>query len=199
MMHREFNFHTPHGPLHGHLLMPQPAQGLILLAQLRPTPLDMAINANLGSRHWAILSMGMLTPQEEHYPDTMHNVPLLTQRLLDALDMLRRDGDTEELPIGLFASAHVAPAAVRAAARRDQQVRALACHGGLIDLAGLQHLDLLVAPLLMLVDPDDTVSAASFQRATAHLKAPHELHCLEPGENPAGRIAGWFGAYLQAV
>lgn len=198
MTYREFAFHTPRGALHASLAIPESPPGLILIAQLQPTPLDTAINATLGSRHWGILSMSMLTPQEAHYPDAMHNVPLLTQRLIDALDVLRREADTEDLPIGLFASAHVAPAAIRAAAQRDQQVRALACHGGIVDLAGLQALRLISAPLLMLFDDDDRFGRLSFQRATPHLNCVHEARTLQVGENPATHVSAWFSLYLSA-
>lgn len=198
MTHREFNFHTERGPLHASLAIPETAQGLVVIAQLHPTPLDRVINATLGSRHWGILSMSMLTPQEAHYPDAMHNVPLLTQRLIDGLDLLRRNADTENLPVGLFASAHVAPAAIRAAAQRDQQVRAVVCHGGVVDLAGLQALKLISAPLLMLFDADDPYGRPAFLRATAYLNCVHEARTLAPAENPSSHVAAWFALHLSS-
>lgn len=198
-MKRDFNLATPHGLLAGELTLPAAPRGLVLLPAVQPTPLDRLVAAHLAEDGYALLFLPLLTSADAAFPDAAHNVPLLARRLTEALDLMRRDGDTESLPLGLFAPAHATPAAIRAAARRDLQVRALACHGGLPDLAGVQHLELLAAPLLMLADSEDTAATASFRRSTPHLSAAHELHRLAPGENPAGPIARWFGQYLQAV
>lgn len=199
-MKRDFGLHTGRGALPGQLSLPQRTPGgLILVGQLHATPVDIAVTASLSGRNYAILSVSLLTLQEMHFPDAVYNVPLLSQRLTDILDLASRDSDTGNLPVGLFVSGHVTPAAIRAAACRDRQVQALACHGGLIDQAGLQYLRLLAAPLLMLADAEDPGSAVSFQRAASHLSVTHQLHRLGPGENPSGRVAGWFGEHLQAV
>lgn len=199
MIERDFGLRTAHGPLHGRFSRPAEATALVVLAHLQSTPLDAVVAANLHGRRHALLSMNLLVPREAQYPDAMHNVPLLAQRLIDVLDLLRQDGDAENLPVGLYAGAHVAPAAIRAAARRDRQVQALVCHGGLIDLAGLENLRFLATPLLMLVDADDTASATAYRRAAGHLGAPHELRTLAPGENPGPAVGGWFGTHLPAV
>ncbi|MBS1188999.1 MAG: hypothetical protein H6R10_791 [Rhodocyclaceae bacterium] len=198
-MNRSFSLATAHGPLPGRLAVSPGARALIVLALAQGEPLDEAVAADLSAFGYAVLSLNLLTVQESVFPDAAYNAPLLTQRLVDALDRTRGDGDTENLPVGLFAADHAAPAAIRTATRRDAQVRALVCHGGLIDHAGRQHLQLLAAPLLMLVDAGDKASANAYRRAAAYFSVPHEMAILAPGENPGAHIARWFGQHLQAI
>lgn len=198
-MNRDFYLETFHGPLHGQLAIPPAPRGLAVLALVEPLPEDDALATELAADDLAVLAMPLLTEQELHFPDAAYNVPLLTQRFTDLLNILRYDGDTERLPVGLYAEGHASPAAIRAAALKDAQVGAVACHGGLIDLAGLENLRLLAAPLLMLVDAGDTASQVSFQRAAAHISVRKELRPLTPGESPGSHAARWFVEHLQAI
>jgi len=195
-MNRSFSLQTPHGPLHGHLELPEHARGLVLLARAHHAPVDLIIAANLAARGYAIFAMELLTSQEVHFADATQNVPRLSQRLLDILDLIRHDGDMQELPLAIFATGDAAPAAIRTAAQRDTQVQVLACHGGLIDRAGLQALKLLEAPLLVLFDSDDEIGRTAFQRATSYIKAIHETHILDIGEDPVIRVAAWLSLHL---
>lgn len=197
-MNRHITLTTPHGTLHGHLDRPENPRGLVLVARSHHAPVDSVIAATLAARGYAILSMELLTAQEAHFVDATQNVPRLSQRLLDILDLIRADGDTEDLPLAIFATGDVTPAAIRTAARRDTLVKALACHGGLIDRAGLQALELLSAPLLILFDCDDALGQAAFQRALPHLGSAHESCNLDAGEDPAMRVASWFSRHLPA-
>lgn len=198
-MNREFVLVTPHGPLRGELTIPSAPRGLVVLAHVHDSPEDVGIASDLAAGSLSVLSMPLLTEEEMRFPDAAHNVPLLTQRLVDLLNLIRIDGDTESLPMALYAGGPATPAALRAAALRDAQVRVLTCHGGLIDQAGLQSLDLLAAPLLMLADADDAAAEASFQRAAEYICAPHKFVCLYPGESPGSHVARWFEEHLQAI
>lgn len=197
-MNRHFSLSTPHGSLHGHLERPDHPRGLVLVASVHNALADSVIAANLAARGYAILSMELLTTQETHFIDAAQNVPRLSQRLLDILDLIHEDGDTLDLPLAIFASGEVTPAAIRVAARRDLQVRALACHGGLIDRAGLEALQLMSAPLLMLFAAADEVERAAFRRARPHLKAISEEQMLEIGADASLPIADWLSIHLQA-
>ena len=191
-MNRHIALHTPHGSLHGQLERPDDPRGLIVLARSHHLPVDTTISANLAARSYAILTMELLTAHELQFVDATQNVARLTQRLIDILDLARHDGDMQELPLGIFASGEIAPAVIRAAARRDAQVRAIACHGGLIDRAGAQALELLVAPLLMLIDADDATTLAAYRRAESHLRCIHEMHLAAIGESMESHVADWF-------
>lgn len=188
--------HTPHGPLYGQLELPPAAHALIVLARARHQAVDTAIIAHLASRGYALAGLDLLTAQEAHFVDATQNVARLTERLLDLLTLLRRTPGVADLPLGIFASGDSTPAAIRAAAQRDSQVRALACHGGLVDRAGLQALTCLRAPLLLLVDAGDHTARLAFERARPHLQSAQESHELRGGEDPLLRVAAWFGLFL---
>lgn len=191
-MNRFITLHTPHGSLHGQLNLPDNPCGLIVIARAHHAAEDAAISSTFADFGCATLTMELLTAQEVQFPDATQNVPRLTQRLIDILDMTRKDGDMEQLPLAIFTSGDVAPAAIRAAAQRDTLVKAVACHGGLIDRAGAQALDLLVAPLLLLLETDDLVGKTAYQRATSHLGGVHAMQLVEIGEDPAALAATWF-------
>ena len=196
-MNRTITIQTPHGPLHGLLDCPDEARGLVVLARAHHAPLDVIITANLAARGYAIFAIELLSSQEAHFADATQNVPRLAQRLIDVLDLIRHDGDMQNLPLAIFASGDTTPAAIRAAAQRDTQVRALACHGGIVDRAGLQALELLVAPLLMLFDADDEFAPAAYKRAAGHLSCLHEMHILDLGEDPVIRVAAWLDLHFR--
>lgn len=195
-MIRTLSLHTPHGHLHGRLDLPDTPRGLILLTCAHPVPAVASIAGQLAARGYATLTMELLTTQEVQFADATQNVHRLAQRLIGLLDLAREDGDLQELPLAIYATGDSSPAALRAAAQRDAQVRALACHGGLLDRAGLQSLTLNQAPLLMLIDPADDIGQSAWQRTAAHLQCLYEMHVLGPAEDPAGRVAGWFSAHL---
>lgn len=193
-MKRNLSIQTPHGTLHGHLELPEDARRLILLVRAHHAPVDAVVSASYSTHRSATLTMELLSSQEAQFADATQNVSRLTQRLLDLMDMIRHDGDIHDLPLSIFASGDSCPAAIRAAARRDMQVKMLACHGGLIDRAGRQALNLLAAPLLMIFDSDDQIGKTAFERAAHHLGCQAETHTLATGEDPAIAAAAWFSA-----
>lgn len=195
-MNRHITLQTPHGSLHGQLEKPEFPRGLILIARSHHLPIDGVIAAKLVAQGYAVFVMELLTTHELQFADATQNVPRLAQRLIDTLDMIRNDGDMQDLPLGLFASGDIAPAAIRTGAQRDAQVKAVVCHGGLIDRAGAQALDLLIAPLLMLFDAADTIGEIAYQRATSHLRGIHQKQTLDIGDDPAIGAVGWFSRYL---
>ena len=191
-MNRFITQQTPHGSLHGQLDLPDNPRGLVVVARAHHAAEDAAISSSFAEFGCATLSMELLTAHEVQFADATQNVPRLTQRLIDILDLARNDGDMEKLPLAIYTSGDVAPAAICAAAQRDTLVRAVACHGGLIDRAGVQALDLLVAPLLMLFDANDLAGQTACQRATRHLICTHTTQVLDIGDDPAAPAANWF-------
>lgn len=192
MINRSISIHTPSGPLHGQLEHPDDARGLILIARAHHTPADEKYAAMLTQCGFATLTIELLSAHEIQFPDATQNIPRLTQRLLDILDLTRHDHDMVDLPLGIFANGDTSPATVRASAQRDNQVKALVCHGGMIDRAGLQSLKLLASPLLSLFNTDDEQGKTNYARAQGHLTCPHQTHTLKNFENPAEIAAEWF-------
>lgn len=195
-MNRSLSIQIPHGALHGQLDIPDNPRGLVLLARAHHAAVDPVFAANFVERGFAVLTMELLSSQEAQFVDATQNVPRLSQRLLDLLDLIRQDGDMQDLPLAIFATGDSCPAAIRVAAQRDTQVQALACHRGLIDRAGLQALKLLVAPLLAVFEGDDEIERTAFERAAGHLSCEHEKYTLEVGEDPVIPIAAWFSDHF---
>lgn len=195
-MIRHIVLHVPHGSLHGRLERPEDPRGLILIARSHRVAEDDATIASLTACGFALLAMDLLTAHELQFADATQNIPRLFQRLLDVLDLIRNDGDMQDLPLGIYAIGDTAPAAIRCAAQRDIQVKVLVCHGGLIDRAGLQALELLSAPFLMVVDLGDPQAAASYQRAVPHLGSTHQLCIVGADDNPLTGISDWFARHV---
>lgn len=196
-MNRSLALHTAsHGPLYGHLVFNADARALVLLIRSHLTAVDTPTAEKLADQGYAVFAMDLLTTQESQFPDATQNVPKLTQRLIEVLDFARRDPNLEMMPVGIFSTGDTSPAAIRAAAQRDTQIKALACHGGMIDRAGKQSLELLRAPVLVLSDPEDTLSSASYEHASPYLHVPHELRSLNPAEGPVTQVAAWFSMHL---
>lgn len=192
MINRSISIHTPSGPLHGELERPDDARGLILIARAHHAPADEEYAATLNQFGFATLTIELLSAHEIQFPDATQNIPRLTQRLLDILDLTRHDHDMVDLPLAIFANGDTSPATIRASAQRDIQVKTLVCHGGMIDRAGLQSLKLLASPLLSLFNTDDVQGKTNYARAQAYLSCPHQIHTLENFENPAEIAAKWF-------
>lgn len=195
-MKRALTLTTPHGALHGQYELPDGRRALVLLLRPHHVAGDALLAARLAARGYASLSMELLSAQEMQFADATQNVPRLAQRIVDLLDLVGHDPEFAELPLALFAAGDLTPAAIRAAAQRDAQVAAVVGVGGIVDRAGLNYLQLLAAPLLLLCAADDPAPAAAWQRASRHFAAPHALRPLAPGEDGGGPAADWFDQHL---
>ena len=197
-MNRRFSIRTAHGALLGELDLPDFPRGLVLLIRAHHVAVDNEIAANLGRYGYAVFSMELLTQQETQFADATQNVPRLTERLLDILELIRHDGDMQDLPLAIYAIGDTTPAALRATAQRDAQVKVLVCNGGMIDRAGLQALKLLTAPLLMVLDVDDSLGQTAFTRAARYLSSLHQMHKHHLGDDPVVQISSWLAQHLPA-
>lgn len=152
----------------------------------------------------ATLRLDLLAPSEERFADIHHNVSLLAKRLLDALALLKQKmllGDLPVVPIGLCGGGDCAPAVLRVAALRDEDIFAVVCRGGLIDLAGVLYLRALRAPLLVFNADTDQRGSASNQRALQQVSCRYEFRRLAGSphlpqstalESVARGTAAWF-------
>ena len=204
--------HTEHGPLHGQLVLPPGASGLIVLAHpgLTPASHDEALAVLLQHKGFATLTLDLLPHKEERFADVHNNVPLLARRLLESLNLIKRqmlDEEIPALPLGLCAAGYASPAIVRVAAQRDHDIAAIACRGGLIDLAGMLYLRSLSSPLLLLVGETDAALIASSQRAMNEIACSKALEVIPKTdsnfdskpvfETVSGKVAGWFIRYCR--
>ena len=129
------------------------------------------------------------------------DIPLLSRRLIAAIDWLAADPRTRHLPIGLFGASTGAAAALVAASRRPDQVAAVVSRGGRPDLAG-DALPDVRCPVLLLVGERDEPVIDMNRDAQGHLQAPNQLTIVprathlfeEPGalEEVSMHAARWF-------
>lgn len=117
----------------------------------------------------ATLCADLLTRHEEQRdPDARYNVPLMSARLLAIIEWIDHQPALGELPLAIVASGTPCGAAIRAAARRPERVRALVCRGGRPDLAGAGPLKLVGCPTRFIVGGEDR-GRERFQRSAFEL------------------------------
>jgi dienelactone hydrolase len=198
--------------LAGSLSIPEDARGLVIFAHgsgsSRHSPRNRAVAAQLQAAGLGTLLMDLLTPQEEDRDrltaELRFDIPVLTDRLLAAVEWSTRHPDTAALSIGLF-GASTGGAAALAAAAESPAIRAVVLRGGRPDLAGWA-LARVKAPTLMIVGGEDPVVLALNRQACARMTAECRLHIIpgathlfeEPGAlEEVGRLASeWFNRHL---
>lgn len=207
--HRPLTVTLPTTTLRGRLALPYVVRGLIVIVTPRSwgaacavaggesgdsgggagaeaADSDEALARALHAAGFATLGIDLLHGDECRFADASRHLPLLGERLLAVVSALRLQIALDAIPaipIGLFADGDATPLAIRVAAQRDQDVAALACHGGLVDLAGLQYLKVLQAPLLLLFDAADTIGLTNARRAKPYLAGPCEIRELAATAN----------------
>lgn len=198
-------FPVAHATLHGELLLPANTHGIaVFVAACNSTQQaeqgDFAQHLHING--FGTLTLDLLVGNECNFTDAEF-LPHLAERLLAVLTQIRRMMDAEaipEVPLALIAAGDATPLAVRVAALRDLDVGALICHGGLVDLAGLQYLKVLRAPLLMLVAKTDQAAIANLQRAKEFMPgviALEQIDTEEGIERVESRLASeWLQRYL---
>ncbi len=109
----------------------------------------------------------------------LHEEVKQAERLERAAAFLGGRPDTRALPLGYFGASTGAGAALAAAARQPDNVRAVVSRGGRPDLAG-DFLAAVTAPTLLIVGGNDDVVIRLNQQAQARMRCPTELAII-PG------------------
>jgi dienelactone hydrolase len=205
----------PAGPvtLDGELSIPHAAKGLVLFAHgsgsSRHSPRNQFVANVLQDAGVATLLFDLLTRDEEtadaYAGHLRFNISLLSERLMHAVDAMDHDPDTGKLSIGFFGSSTGGGAALMAAAKLGEDVRAVVSRGGRPDLAG-QALRQVHAPTLLIVGGDDEVVIGLNEQAMRALHCEKKLLIVpgashlfeEPGtlEQVAHAAAEWFVTHL---
>jgi putative phosphoribosyl transferase len=200
---------APH-ELPGTLILPSPAQAVVAFAHGsgsgRFSPRNRQVAARLHQERLGTLLFDLLTEAEAQDRRNVFDIPLLAQRLGEAIEFLRGEPATRALPIGLFGASTGAAAALVVAARLPQLVGAVVSRGGRPDLAG-EALSRVQAPTLLIVGGADVEvlrlnrAAARQMTCTCELAVvPHATHLFEePGtlEQVADLAADWFGRHCR--
>jgi pimeloyl-ACP methyl ester carboxylesterase len=153
----------------------------------------------------ATLLFDLLLPAEEVDRANVFDVPLLADRLVDAVQWMEGQPVIAKLPVGLFGASTGAAAALVAAAKLPHRIGAVVSRGGRPDLAG-QALDVVRAPTLLIVGGNDLGVIELNEQALARLPGPKALEIVpgashlfpEPGalEAVIGHAIRWFARHL---
>ncbi|WP_346838341.1 alpha/beta family hydrolase [Microbulbifer sp. SAOS-129_SWC] len=200
--------------LAGFLALPEGSGALVLFAHgsgsSRFSPRNNSVAARLNDAGIGTLLFDLLTA-EEHRVDEFtreyrFDIDLLARRLLAALDWVAAEPATARLNLGLFGSSTGAAAALIAAARRPQLVKAVVSRGGRPDLAG-DELPCVRAPTLLIVGGEDHQVIELNRAAAARMHCAPQLQIVpgathlfeEPGtlDVVVDLAIDWFRRYLR--
>lgn len=204
--------HIPVGQVHveGMLELPANVQSIVLFAHgsgsSRHSKRNNYVAQVLQSSGIGTLLMDLLTPEEDADYQVRFDIPLLTHRLLAATSWIKAEQQTRHLPIGYFGASTGAAAALQAAAGFGEEIGAVVSRGGRPDMAGINALESVKSPTLLLVGGWDDEVITLNREAYEHLRCTKELIIIpgathlfsEPGtlEEVARQAAEWFGRYL---
>ncbi|MEP7150085.1 MAG: dienelactone hydrolase family protein [Nitrospira sp.] len=196
--------------LNGVLGLPDQPRGVIAFAHGsgsgRFSPRNQFVARHMEAGGFATLLLDLLTPDEADDRRKVFDIDLLADRLLLAQDWLSKHPRTIGLQVGYFGASTGAGAALQAAARKPEVVRAVVSRGGRPDLAG-PFLSQVTAPTLLLVGGADGPVIDMNREALGLLTCPKQLVIVpgathlfeEPGtlEQVADRALRWFQQYVQ--
>lgn len=195
--------------IEGMLAVPENALGVVLFAHGsgsgRFSPRNQFVAEVLREGGVGTLLMDLLDSHESEDRRKVFDIGLLAERLLDASEWIKSNPDTKDLPIGYFGASTGAAAALRAAAIRPENIKAVVSRGGRPDLA-MEYLPQVTAPTLLIVGGEDYPVIPLNQEAYAALPRHKELIVIpgathlfeEPGalDKVARYARDWFQVHL---
>jgi dienelactone hydrolase len=195
--------------LEGQLLVPEYATGIAVFAHgsgsSRHSPRNNDVAEQIRTAGIGTLLFDLLTEAEDEHRENRFDIDLLTERLLGVTDWLQKRPEGEHRTIGYFGASTGAAAALRAAARRREDINAVVARGGRVDLAADAIADVR-SPTLLVVGANDDAVLEHNQTVFASLRCEAELTIVENAghlfEEPgaldvvADEAQAWFGEYL---
>ncbi|WP_225851108.1 dienelactone hydrolase family protein [Streptomyces sp. HPF1205] len=171
--------------LAGDLVVPGPTRSMVLFAHgsgsSRHSPRNRVVAGEMRRAGLGTLLMDLLTEREERTDAVTEthrfDIPLLTRRLVAAIDWLDEQPDTEGAPVGLLGAGTGAAAALCAATERPGRVYAVVSRDGRPDLAG-DALERVRAPVLLVVGGNDTEAVRLHREAAERVPGPHKVHIV---------------------
>jgi pimeloyl-ACP methyl ester carboxylesterase len=125
--------------LEGTLDIPPAPLGWVIFAHgsgsSRLSPRNLQVAQALQQSHFATLLFDLLSPEESALRRNVFDIPLLTRRLVLAIDTLRSRPEYNNRPLALFGASTGAAAALEAAALPSSPVGYVISRGGRVDLA----------------------------------------------------------------
>jgi dienelactone hydrolase len=200
--------------IEGNLVLPPHAKGIVLFAHgsgsSRFSPRNRLVAKVLNKAGIATFLIDLLTKEEEEIDvstgEFRFDIDLLAQRLIGATEWLRKNPRTKNLAFGYFGASTGAAAALIAAAKLPEHVKAVVSRGGRPDLA-LDHIPKVKAPTLFIAGGNDTVVIDLNKKAMQNFFAEKKLEIV-PGashlfeetgklEEVAKLATSWFSKYLR--
>ncbi|WP_424363349.1 dienelactone hydrolase family protein [Methylocystis parvus] len=194
----------PHD-LSGVLYLPPNPSALVIFAHgsgsSRLSPRNVFVAEKLVDRGLACLLFDLLTPEEAEDRRNVFDIPLLAERVGDALRWVPGQERLAHLPICLFGASTGAAAALVAACEATTEIAAVVSRGGRPDLAG-DVLRRLKAPSLLIVGGWDEDVLTLNRKALAMFQCEARLEIVagathlfeEPGtlEEVVTLAGDWF-------
>lgn len=196
--------------LKGNLREAQNAKGIILFSHgsgsSRLSSRNNYVADYLLENGFSSLLFDLLTTKEDMVYENRFDIPLLTYRLVEVINWMRKNEAIKDLPIGLFGASTGAASALNTSAELSNIVKAVVSRGGRPDLA-MANLHLVKAPTLLLVGGDDGVVIELNKKAQDNINGICELKIIEgathlfsePGklQMVAKETKDWFNKYLK--
>jgi len=196
--------------LEGNLSVPPGAHSLVIFAHgtgsSRFSPRNIFVARTLQEVGIATLLFDLLEEKEAEDRHKVFDVELLADRLVAATNWAKSDEETKNLHIGYFGASTGAAAALVAASRLQEAVKAVVSRGGRPDLAG-GYLPDVRTPTLLIVGSHDLPVIPLNREAYEQLTCVKELVIVpgaghlfeEPGalEQVARLARDWFLKYLK--
>ncbi|MFO7628765.1 MAG: dienelactone hydrolase family protein [Prochlorococcaceae cyanobacterium] len=187
----------------GELVLPAAARALVIFAHgsgsSRFSSRNRFVAEVLQRDGFGTLLFDLLTAAEERRDrldaSLRFNIPLLSRRLVEAIDWASEQPALQGLALGLFGASTGAAAALNAAVERPAAVRAVVSRGGRPDLAP-EALPQLHCPTLLIVGQCDQEVLQLNRQAAALMRAPHAL-ALVPGASHLFEEAGTLAVAAQ--
>lgn len=202
--------------IHGDLTIPAGARGIVIFAHgsgsSRTSRRNQSVAAELNWGRLATLLVDLLTPDEAardaRTGELRFDIQLLAGRVVHAIDWVAREPSIRMLPVGLFGASTGAAAALFAAVRRPDRVRAIVSRGGRVDLAE-SVASLIKVPTLFIVGENDPDVLRMNHHALPLLRGARRLEIIpgashlfeEPGtlEAVAASARAWLVEHLEKV
>ena len=196
--------------LEGTLGVPPEASGVVVFAHgsgsSRLSPRNNFVADEIRERGVGTLLFDLLTEEEDRVRENRFDIPLLTDRLVATTEWLWGREETTDANVGYFGSSTGAAAALRAAARLEDELDAVVSRGGRVDLAE-EVLEDVEASTCFIVGGADTGVLEANREAHDRLTCEKQLHVVEgaghlfEGEGELEEVtevaADWFVDALQ--
>lgn len=200
--------------LEGLLHIPSNVLGIVVFAHgsgsSRLSPRNQYIARTLQQAKFATLLFDLLTEEEDQIDSITaqyrFDIPFLADRLVSVTKWVIKNPVIGKLPIGYFGASTGGGAALVAAARLVNNIKAVVSRGGRPDLAG-ESLHYVEAPTLLIVGSLDNAVIELNMKAADQMRCKHKIEIVpdathlfeEPGklEEVAKLAKGWFEAYLK--